>query len=75
MENIAVVSKVELHRQGEKMEKMKDNLYSIDEELTVSNRTMDDIKRRRRLNTLIIYGVVALIALSVMLTVYFKVVS
>ena len=57
------------------MEKMKDNIYSIDEELTVSSRTMDEIKRRRRLNTLIIYAVVALIALSIILTVYFKVIT
>lgn len=50
MENIAVGTKVELYKQGDKLEKIGGKVNDIDSDLTVSNRTMDEIKRRRKIN-------------------------
>ena len=75
MENIAVGAKVELYKQGDQLEKIGDNVNDIDSDLNVSHKTMDEIKKRRRINKLILYGIIALIALSTLLIIYFKVIA
>ena len=75
MENIAKNTKVDLQRQTDKLEKVHQNVGKINDDLTHSHKTLDEIKRQRRINRLIIYGVIAFIALAVALIAYFKIIA
>mmetsp|Transcript_27004 Transcript_27004/g.20210 ORF Transcript_27004/g.20210 Transcript_27004/m.20210 type:complete len:108 (+) Transcript_27004:311-634(+) len=70
MENIAIGSKVELQRQSEQMNKVQGKVYGIDEELGQSNKIMDDIARRRKVNRLIVYGVFTVVGLALLVILY-----
>ena len=69
MENIAVDIKTNLKGQSDKMQKIDQRLGSVNQEMTVSDRLMMDIKKGRRTNKLILYGVLSLICLSVVIVV------
>lgn len=54
------------------MERIKDNLSSINQEANVANRKLGEIKKARAANRLILYGVLATIALALLVVVAVK---
>ncbi|CDW81501.1 vesicle transport v-snare protein vti1 [Stylonychia lemnae] len=73
MENIAVDIKTNLKAQSDKMHKIDQRMDHMNQDMTVSDRLMLDIKKGRRVNKLILYGVVSLICLSVLVIVALRV--
>lgn len=75
MEHIVIDIKGNMHMQNQKLQKINNNLGSINEEMTISNRVMRDIRKNRKFNKLLLYGVASMIGLSLFLIVYYKVIA
>jgi hypothetical protein len=75
MEDIAIDIKTNLQGQTQKMGQVRDKLHGIQDQTVISTRVMADIKKQRRFNRLILYGVIALITLSLILIAYFKIIA
>ena len=56
-EVVAKDTKVQLHADGEKMERMRRNIGNINGELKVSDKLLNIIKKNESRNSLILYGV------------------
>ena len=72
MESIAIDAKTNLQGQTKKMERIQGNLGSINQQATVANRSLSEIKKARATNKMIVYGVLATIALALLVVVVVK---
>ena len=72
MESIAIDAKTNLQGQTKKMERIQGNLGSINQQASVANRSLSEIKKARATNTMIVYGVLATIALALLVVVVVK---
>jgi t-SNARE complex subunit (syntaxin) len=54
------------------MERIHDNLGSINQESSIANRKLNEIKSSRAKNKMILYGVLATIALALLVVVVVK---
>ena len=72
MESIAIDAKTNLQGQTLKMERIKDNLGSINHESSIANRKLNEIKSSRAKNKMILYGVLATIALALLVVLVVK---
>ena len=72
MESIAIDAKTNLQGQTRKMERIQGNLGSINQQASVANRSLSEIKKARATNKMIVYGVLATIALALLVVVVVK---
>ena len=72
MESIAIDAKTNLQVQTKKMERIQGNLGSINQQASVANRSLSEIKKARATNKMIVYGVLATIALALLVVVVVK---
>ena len=72
MESIAIDAKTNLQGQTKKMERIQGNLGSINQQASVANRSLSEIKKARATNKMIVYGVLATIALALLVVVVVK---
>ena len=72
MESIAIDAKTNLQGQTRKMERIQGNLGSINQQASVANRSLGEIKKARATNKMIVYGVLATIALALLVVVVVK---
>ena len=71
MEDMARDIKFNLRSQSDKLEnKTLKNLYGINKEMTASNRLITLIKKHRFKNKLVLWGIVALLVVSIMFVFY-----
>lgn len=71
MEDMARDIKFNLRSQSDKLEnKTLKNLYGINKEMTASNRLITLIKSHRFKNKLVLWGIVALLVVSIMFVFY-----
>ena len=75
MENIAGNIKSDLHQQNQKLQKVNNNLAEMNTEISFSSKIMDDIKKNRKRNKIIIYGTMGAIGVALVLITYFKVIA
>ena len=76
MEDMARDIKFNLRSQSDKLEnKTLKNLYGINKEMTASNRLITLIKSHRFKNKLVLWGIVALLVVSIMFVFYMTFVS
>eukprot|EP00347_Sterkiella_histriomuscorum_P012813 403367129 len=72
MEAIAVDIRTNLQGQSQKMQKIDSKLGNMNSDMSVSNRLMNDIKKGRKTNKLILYGVLSLILIAISLVIVLK---
>ena len=72
MESIAIDVKTNLRGQSIKMQKIGGNLNDIQMDTNVANRQMNEIKKQRSINRLILYGVIAALILAVVIVLLTK---
>ena len=72
MESIAVDVKHNLAGQGEKLNKIDSHLQGINQDTAKGDNTMNEIKRQRATNRLILYAVLGTIAAAIVIVVGLK---
>ena len=71
MQDMARDIKFNLRQQSDKLEnKTLKNLYGINKEMTASNRLITLIKKHRFKNKLVLWGIIALLVVSIMFVFY-----
>lgn len=72
MESIAVDIKTNLEGQSKQMQRVGERLGGINSDTNIANRQLEEIKKARNINKLILYGVLAGIAVAVIVVVAIK---